>query len=304
MALGDSLTAGEQDLLLTVEHQRTSYGAVLAARAGVPFALPETRNCPDTAVGAVDCSRLNPGVTVQNLAVPGAEAADLAATSSSTAPAAARGLYQLILGSDTQLSAALKQKPTFALVWVGSNDVLGPLTAGQGTVTTPAAFRAAVASVLTALRAQGTAIVVLTVPDVTRAPVLVPGDTLWQLGWGDASCHGSSSRVSLSVVYQVQPVSCTAGYAVTTAELANAQATVRSYNAALKDLAAQSGAELFDTQPYFPNADVRYSLLPPSVLSDTFSLDGVHPKDRPHAQLAMALARFINDRYGTDISTQ
>ncbi len=315
VALGDSLSAGFQSGGLTAGGQRHSFPAVLATLAGIPFGVPETHDpgCPPpygAGLGLGICLRTHPFRLTESFGVPGALVADLLHTSQVNAEDLLKPLYGLILGPrETQVEAALRLRPRFITLWIGANDVLGPTTRGKPEqATPPTEFEASYAELLDALAASGANIILITVPDVTGIPGLIPGARLAQLGLGDGSCAGSPNRVALSTLrnWRVgKPVSCAVPYALTPQERAAAQATVNAYNASIHKLAAERGYGVFDADTFlrdeiFPAYDPESK----HPFGPDFSLDGVHPSDTGYARIARGLAAFLNARYGTSIPVE
>lgn len=312
VALGDSLTAGVQSGGLTARGQQRSFPADLAHLAGIPFGVPETHapGCPPpygAGLGLGICVRAHPFVLTENFGVPGAKVADLLHTSQVNADNLMKPLYGLILGPrETQVEAALRLRPRFVTLGIGANDVLGPTLRGEpGQATPPAQFEASYAKLLTALSPSGANIVLITVPDVTGIPALIPGPRLAQLGLGDGSCEGSPNRVSLNTLRDrrvPKPVSCSAPFALTPGERAAAQATVNAYNAGIRRLAAERGYAVFDADTFLRNEVFpAYDPKAKEPFGPDFSLDGEHPSDTGYARIARGLAAFLNARYGTTI---
>lgn len=106
-----------------------------------------------------------------NLAVPGAKAHDVVATTSSPS----NPLVGLVLrGLGTQLAQAASLDPTFATIWIGNNDVLPAAVSGvviDGvTLTTKAVFEPDFRTIVDTLSANGARLAVGTIPDVTLIP--------------------------------------------------------------------------------------------------------------------------------------
>ncbi|SMB80510.1 SGNH/GDSL hydrolase family protein [Deinococcus hopiensis] len=300
VALGDSLTAGFQSGGLGPQAQRDAYPAVIARLAGIPFglALGQSPGCPpplgQPLQAGRSCVRAVPGVQNNNLAVPGARVADLLGRTAQNAPDdLTRRMYTLILGPRlTQVAAARKSRPQFVTVWVGANDVQEAVSSGDpARVTPPAQFLSAYRAVLEALRPTGARVVLLTVPDVTAAPLLVAGPLIFRYGYGAPSCRTSANRVDIRLLLTQRSVDCSAPAAVTPAEAGRIRDTLRQYNAGLTRLAAETGALVFDV------AGVMASLARPAPdplraeqpFGPDFSLDGLHLSSRGQLKLARAL---------------
>lgn len=304
VALGDSLTAGFQSGGLTAEDQREAYPALIAQLSKTPFGVPAGGGpgCPPPLGGppidAASCVRLDARVRGSNFAVPGAKVADLLGRSARNAgDELTRRLYTLILGpQQTQVQAALKSRPRFMTLWIGGNDVLDAAASGNpAQATPPAQFAASYAALLSALALARAQLVLLTVPDVTAAPVLVRGSVLFGLGLGDASCRGSAVRVAATWVLSHAPVSCAGAYALTPAKLDAIRATVAAYNASIRQLARERGLQVFDVAPLLadlqrPDPDPGS----PQPFGPDFSQDGVHLSAAAQEKLAHALLVFGN----------
>jgi lysophospholipase L1-like esterase len=195
VALGNSITAGYQSGGINDSTQERSYAHLLARAAGVRFAYPALagRGCPPPFTNFLQQTRLGAGstgttcelrdsssfaATLNNLAVPGANSFDptgLTGGNYST-------LTQLFLGGRTQVQRAIEANPTFAVVWIGNNDVLGFAASGTTTgVTSEAAFRANYGRMIDSLRAGSPALqrgVLIGVADVTAIPLLIPAALL------------------------------------------------------------------------------------------------------------------------------
>ncbi|THF85540.1 SGNH/GDSL hydrolase family protein [Deinococcus sp. KSM4-11] len=317
VALGDSITAGYQSASLTPASQRASYPHLLGQRAGLDVPMPEIGDpgCPPPVgvMGQPNCERSHPDIISPVVAVPGAKVHDVLATTDTQVVNPdpqlydAR-LYRAILGSGTtQLEAAIARKPVFVTVWIGSNDVLLPTLRGDLSKATPVAdFQADYTTVVDRLKAAGAHhLVLMTVPDVTRVPALVPVRLLRVTGLVDRSCDGQDTYFGTSTIAtasQDKPLSCTSPEALTRDEYVQAQAIVEHYNAAIRAIAASHGAVVFDVNPVLDSLPGR-PLIPTtaSPFGRTFSLDGVHPSSFAHDRFARALAAFMNEQFGTSI---
>jgi len=213
VAIGNSLTAGYADGALTREGQTNSFSQMLATQFSVvgggefkvPF-LPEgtagndgsggTRsvlrnvmNCqgfsnvgPVTVLGpAVSLASVSGQGPFNALGIPGARAVD-AVTDIYSSLNPFLGRIAQIPGGTSILKEALRAKPTFFSLWLGSNDVLGFATGGgvgavdpafpfPGDLTNPAqlgaVLTATVDSLVNKAGAQG---VIANIPDVTSVP--------------------------------------------------------------------------------------------------------------------------------------
>ncbi len=189
VSIGDSLTAGVTDGCLVDYAQADSFGAIIARAAGTAYEQPMIKS-----PGLGPCmylidlaptfgSRPNTGVPTNltlarpynNLGVPGFKIHDVVATNPTTA---AGGLTYLILrGLGTALQQAAALRPTFLLIDIGNNDVLGAATSGTAivglTLTPMASVNADLDTIFNTLKtAQGGTGkgLVTNIPDVTTIP--------------------------------------------------------------------------------------------------------------------------------------
>ncbi|MFC4454868.1 SGNH/GDSL hydrolase family protein [Deinococcus sonorensis] len=317
VAIGDSITAGFQSGGLTAESQRASYAHLLGERGGLDLPMPEVQapGCPPpvNVGGPRNCARAMPDVVSNVVAVPGAKVGDVLESTDThvTNPDPQLydpDLYRAILGPNTtQLQAALARHPKFVTIWIGNNDVLLPTLRGQPDQSTPLdQFRTSYASLLSQLKAGGVEhLLVMTVPDVTRVPALIPVRLLRLAGVVDASCQGQNVYFGSVVVGRAskeRPLSCSSPDALTAEEYARAQQIVTQYNSAIRTLAAEYGAPVFDVNTVLDRLPGR-PLIPTaaSPFGRSFSLDGVHPSNFAHQRFARELAVFINQQFGTDL---
>ncbi|PYE54456.1 SGNH/GDSL hydrolase family protein [Deinococcus yavapaiensis] len=328
VALGDSLTAGAQSAGLTASGQSAAYPVVLSRWAGHPINAPLTNDpgCPPPLGGsltAASCTRANPGAVVSNFALTSARVADLTSTTSASVGGEAQArLYNLVLGANrTQVEAALAARPKFLSIWIGANDVLDAALFGDPSrSTSPTEFQAAYRRLLTQLQPLGAKTVLITVPDVTAMPALIPGPKLAQsnlkvlttifpnLQVDRASCAASENFVSASTLIDAGSnggvVSCNAPSALTPSEAATIRATVGAYNASIRALAGEFAAKVLDVSTLLPTAaDTNVNL--DNVIAPfgpDFSLDGAHPSGVGQAKIARTLGAFLNAQFGTAIS--
>jgi lysophospholipase L1-like esterase len=327
VAMGDSITAGMQSAGLTAQTQDAAFPVLLGRRAGLNIAMPEVAGvgCPapitsgSASISAASmqgatCERLHPGEVSPVVAVPGTRVADVMATTDRRVKNPdplmySSEQYRMILGPGrTQLQAALALHPKFITLWIGANDVLLPTLRGRPDLATPlASFRASYAKLLDALTPSGAKITVLTVPDVTRVPALVPVNMLSSAGLVDASCRqqqGYFGTLTLMVASRRTPLACSADSFLTPAKYEQARLRVEDYNRVIRELAQERGVAVFDVNPFLAELPGR-PLLPTasSPFGRSFSLDGVHPSAQTQRLLAQKLAGFLNRTYGTALNT-
>jgi len=324
VALGDSLTAGFQSGGLTAEGQRNSYPVLLSQLAKFPINAPLGKDpgCyPPLPKSFLDktadsCQRLNPAEVVSNFGVPGARVADVSTLTSaalSSASPGAAALYNLILGpTDTQVSAATKAKPKFITLWIGGNDwLLSLLATPPVSGTLAATFETQYTALLDALKpaTDGAKVVLITVPGPDQAPIITSSALIAALGAGEDDCKTSLNRFNGAYVLQViktKKIACsTDTNAITPAVYQQALDTIAAYNASIRKLADARGFKVFDSASLA--ADTLKNEYSPAGAAKgqpfgaDISLDGVHPSSAGYAKIARALAKFINESYGTKI---
>jgi lysophospholipase L1-like esterase len=202
VALGNSITAGFQSGGIVDTTQEASYAALLAEQMNTPFGIPALNKpgCPPPFVrffddNGVPVQERPSGTTaetcalrasqiperVNNVALPFAAAAD--ATSNETGNERSANFAQFFLGGRTMAQAAQDLNPTFATVWLGNNDVLGPATEGSAVTTPQATFEDEYTQMLDSLEAPGTLKggVLVGVTNVTFTPFFSPGPVYFAL---------------------------------------------------------------------------------------------------------------------------
>ncbi|MDO4264415.1 MAG: SGNH/GDSL hydrolase family protein, partial [Deinococcus sp.] len=310
VALGDSLTAGMQAAGLTAAGQYAAYPAVVARLTDVPFGIPATRRgCPAPMGGGLGegaCVRVSAGVRGSNFAVPGARVQDLyEKRGAQSTDELTQRMYRLILGPQlTQVEAALKSKPEYLTLWIGSNDAMIGVTSGDpAQATPPADFERHYRRVLEALRPTGAKTLLLTVPDVTQLPLMSSGAVLFDKGVADASCQDSENRLPLTAFLLGRKLNCDDPAALTPAESAELQATVKAYNAALYRLAGEFGYDVLAVQPLMDRLDIHPALDETSAepFGPDMSADGVHLSAAAQLKLGHAVVQYVHQHWGVGL---
>jgi lysophospholipase L1-like esterase len=294
VALGNSITAGFQSGGINDSTQSQSFAAILADSMNTPFGIPALRSpgCPPPLTQFFPVPQRPDGTTaatcglreaatqrVNNVAVPGATVLD--ALSNTRPGSSPNVLTQFILGGRTQVEAALDANPTFATLWIGNNDVLGPALAGTDNVTSFPDF----ASDYTALLDQLTTAssfeggVLIGVANVTFLPFFSPGPVYAALdqqgqvlppnlevadNCTTRSSAGLTPLVSVSFGFsriaeasenpnQTVPLDCQAADTpvLTLNEVETIVQRVRQYNNFLRQQAQQRGMAFFDPNTVF-----------------------------------------------------
>jgi hypothetical protein len=223
VAIGNSVTAGFQSQGITDSTQRRSYALLLAQSMGTRYAYPSIagRGCPPliasfltqarTTGTATTCDlRALPTDILTNVAVPGATSLD----PSSTSTAASNTLTTLFLGGKTQVERALMANPTFVTIWIGNNDLLGPVVSNGATtggptpslpaITSQTQFQTNYAAMLNPLKAQNANLkgVLIGVVNVANAPVMFPAVALL-----NAQFKGGFDQIACGTVAAPAPTS-------------------------------------------------------------------------------------------------
>jgi lysophospholipase L1-like esterase len=143
VAIGNSVTAGNQSDGIDSLSQTQSYAVLLARQMRTRFAVPilAGTGCPPRVTNwttgvrtgsgtSTTCSLRHPSFAsdiINNVAVPGAAVTEVNNTSGS---AFHNTLTTLILGGRTQVQRAIEADPTFLSIWIGNNDVLQAAATG------------------------------------------------------------------------------------------------------------------------------------------------------------------------------
>jgi lysophospholipase L1-like esterase len=195
VSIGNSITAGFQSGGINRTLQNEGFPVLLAEQMGTDFTIPALNppGCPPpfesffTPQGVPDPQRpqgtsgetcaLRDVTTrpVSNVAVPNARVIDV--LENLNPAGASNPLTQFILGGRTQIEAALDANPTFATIWIGNNDVLGPALQGSDDATEPADFEDRYTQILDRLTAAESfrGGVLIGVANPTFLPIFSPG---------------------------------------------------------------------------------------------------------------------------------
>jgi lysophospholipase L1-like esterase len=350
VSVGDSLAAGVQSNSLVETHQNRSVPALIARQAGVqgfqqpvisePGIPPELTLVTLVPVPLVAPKAATSGTPknaalarpYNNLAVPGATAADALTTTTD-----AGGAHDLVLrGMGTQVQQAAVLRPTAITLWIGNNDVLGAALRGRaldGVTLTPAAtFRAVYAEIVSALKTTTAFIVAANLPDVTAIPfvttikpyvtnpttgaaVLVGGSRVPLIGPNGPLPSTAQVTIAASTLL-AQGIGIPAALGGTGAslpdevvldptEIAMIQDRVNANNQAIRDICAAAGVPVLDIHSVYAELSTTGHSIGGITLTSAFlgggvfSYDGVHPNDIGYALLANEWIRVINEHGGT-----
>ncbi len=356
VTIGNSLTAGYQSGALYESAQLYSYGALIARQVGTNFEIPLVSD-PGTG-NRMEISSLNlstGSVTISyntstgtlknpnypkafnNLGIPGATLYDiLNATSSTTCFSAVMAnspnpMFDLILrGKGTQFQQAKSLNPTFVILWIGNNDILGYATSGGQTPSTPVVnFQALYSQLVDSIASLDAKVVVLNIPDVLSIPFLTtvppvvqnPADGSLISLYG--TVNGSAKQLKLGkdfltlkakdLISNGQGLTPTNplpdNVVLDSAEVATARNILTQYNNIISTLASSKGFALVDINSVLTNVasspngllfdGVRFSTK--YITGNLFSLDGVHPTSQGQAIIANEIIKVINNKFGANI---
>lgn len=356
VTIGNSLTAGYQSGTLFESAQKYSYGALIAKQVGTTYEIPYISD-PGTGnrmeVKSVDLNKgtaeivyntasgspLNSNYpkAYNNLGIPGATLYDIInATSSSNCYAAIYGgspnpMFDLILrGKGSQFSQAKSLKPTFVILWIGNNDILGYATSGGTVPYTPVAnFQFLYSQLVDSIASLNAQVVVLNIPDVLSIPFFttvppvvqnpadgslinlygIVGGTTKQLKLGkDFLTLTSKSEIAAGKgLSPSNPLPDK--YVLDSAEVATAKNIIAQYNSTIATLASAKGFTLVNINSVLNNVatstngvlfnGVRFSTK--YLTGNLFSLDGVHPTSQGQAIIANEIIKAINSKYNANI---
>jgi lysophospholipase L1-like esterase len=337
---GDSLSAGYQNAQLIESGQVHGYANVIATQAGVSLNLPllPPPGYPQVTIeqnyavltGLTPVARLNTQQTL-DVAVPGFSVAALVGLQASCPPDFTNPVEVLaaeILNPNcstnpgpTELEEAVALKPTTAVLWIGSNDVLFSILYGTALTDVPT-FCALYHLAATTLAASSGRLVLANVPDVTLVPYLTSVTTL-------AAIIGLPVPV-VEFAFGLQPDDKVTPYAfalieamgtsltrlpdsiaqgpvvIRAATLSQIRATVMAYNAEIANEAAANGATLVDIYSLVNDLAANGVVvggrkLTTGFMSGLFSLDGIHPTDTGYAVIANEFIQTMNRSFSAGI---
>jgi hypothetical protein len=270
----------------------------------------------------------------RNLAVPGE---DMTSLFESISPRAVAGnivggsidgraaLKFLVLGFPltddgvTQLSRAREAQPTFLMVWMGNNDVLGGATQTNPNVEglTPAQFGQRFRTMLDMLADNGVPMAVANLPDPTGIAALrhAAGDvTSCRMPSGAIQPVAADDLLSIDLdpaLLPTPPCGKVLDAGERAAITARTDAIDAEIAAAIAQVAQARGVAIapVDMRAVFDDArrngvDVNGDGTPDlttGYLGGIFSLDGVHPTRTANAVIANAYIDAINARFGETI---
>src|ERR1017187_6518062 len=337
---GDSLSAGYQNSQLIESGQVHGYANVIATQADVSLKLPllPPPGYPQISIeqnyavvtGLTPIPRLNTRPTL-DVAVPGFTVAALVGLPSSCPPDWTNPIAVMaaeILNPScsnpgpTELAEAAALKPTTAILWVGSNDVLFSLLFNSTDPTDIGTFYTQHSLATTTLVHASKSLVLANIPDVTRTAYLtsvpdlaailkLPVATVYAvfgLHLGDmVTPYAFPAIQAMKTSLTHLPDSGPQGpIVIRAARILQIRATVVAYNIAIAIEAAFSGATLVDIYSLVNNlADhgvvVNGRTLTTDFMGGLFSLDGVHHTNTGYAIIANEFIKTMNRSLRTNI---
>ncbi len=349
--IGDSLTAGYSHGSLVQTFQQYSYPALIAQQAGVddfeqplisepgiPARLVLLHLVPSVVIGQKAGLGTPINLTLprpyNNLAVPGANVYDVLNTVSG-------GLHDVILrGQGTQLQQFIVSNPTFAVVWIGNNDLLGSVIYGkviEGVTVTPLSFFVdQLQGLINGIRLASDAdVVFLTLPD----PTVIPYTTtippyIVNPATGQPVLDDQGNPIPLlgpngplppnSLVTLPASALLAEGYGIPKAlggnglplpddvvllpgEIDQIRSILKSFNNEIRSRAEDAGFKVFDSEALITQLSetgVLYGgihLTFDYLTGGMFSYDGVHPSPLGYAVFVNYLIEFINQEFGNEL---
>jgi len=330
---GDSLTARYQNAQLIESGQVHGYANVIATQAGVSLNLPllPPPGYPQVTIeqnyavltGLTPVARLNTQQTL-DVAVPGFSLGALVGLQASCPPDFTNPVEVMaaeilnpncsINPGPTALEEAVALKPTTAIMWIGSNDVLFSILYGAPLTDVPT-FTALYHLAATTLAAGSGHLVLANVPDVTLVPYLTsvptlaaivglpvpvvesafglqPDDKVTPYAFALIEAMGTSLTTLPDSIAQGPVV-------IRAATLSEIRATVMAYNAEIANEAAANGATLVDIYSLVNDLATNGVVaggrkLKTTFLGGLFSLDGIHPTDTGYAVIANEFIKTMN----------
>jgi GDSL-like lipase/acylhydrolase family protein len=340
VVVGDSLSAGFQNGSLLDSQQPHGYAKLIADQAGVDLpqpliAAPGIPNVltlvsigpPPLIVPAPGAStgRDDPFLQAMDLAVPGQTVQDALSLRPAFPPS---NLTDLILGlpgllggvSRSQVEWAEALAPTTIVLWIGNNDVLNGIFAGDPAFLTPtAAFDSAFGQVIDRLAATGATLAVANLPDATLVPFLTSAEDVAASAGVPLSAIGSVLGISpgdfvipdaLPLIEAIltgqSPGPLPGNVVLDSGEIAAIQARVREYNDFIEAKAKEKHAALVDIHALFDRVKehglvVGGQRLTTAFLGGVFSLDGIHPTNTGYAVIANRFIEALNREFDADI---
>ena len=312
----------------------------LVAPPGAPSVLQLTSLGPPpliTQVSGTTSGRDDRNAQPTNLAVPGHLVEDLVSRTPVLVPVSKEDIItDIVLGlplgdNRSQLDEAIHLKPTALFVWIGSNDALVADEEGTPSAMTPVStFTQQYQQMMSKITANTKAkLIVANIPDVTLVPYLTPAtqiigelvaatklpaqevSALLGIQPGDLVNAAGLTHVESDVTAVEQgqaPTPLTDAEFLSTAEVAQVQATVDQYNQVIAQQVSSAGGTLIDMHAIFEQLSqggvtINGYTATTGFLGGLFGLDGIHPTNTGYALIANQYIAALNAAFKTRIQT-
>jgi hypothetical protein len=312
MAIGDSLTEGDQSYDASTVTQPHVWVNLVATQMGVGFQLPLINSNGTALAGSTSGrSRINPNAVPDDIGVSGANTSTLMIE-----PAVTGGTNEVDLvlpptyGS-SQLQIVEAAKPKVLFCWIGNNDLIGYVLnfshLNKPTVTPLATFTTEYQSLMASLKATGAKVVVGNIPDLTHVGFLFDNNDLikytgtnYNLAPGYYTTFPTMALLKLGVYnasYLQNPA-----YVLSPSQITNIQQQVVLYNNVIAQAAAAEGFGLADIYTEVNNIisnpiTIEGFTIGTHYNGGAFSLDGIHPSDSGYALFANTFINAYNASY-------
>lgn len=352
VAIGDSWGMGVSNASILVGHQQNSFPALVARTVGItdfqqplvsePGIGPEYALfslVPGPVIGPKASTSGSPtNLTLarpyDNMAIAGANTCDVVNKLRSTSAGDATDLVLRGLGA-SQLQQALSLRPTFVLVHIGGNDVLGAVLSGvaiDGVTLTPVAtVQACYRQIMAGIASVGAKAAVATFPSrVAEAPyanavkpyvTLPTGSRLYVTGvMGDGSVRQLTDRDFLGLpagallqqgyglplgVGNGQPLPNSV--VIDRDEVFAIESRADAIHGVIRSEANAAGAAIVEEGAFFgsifatPFEIGGMSLDPDFLTGGVYGYDGFHPTDIGYGLIANLFIAAINEKFEGDI---
>ncbi|HUX08550.1 MAG TPA: SGNH/GDSL hydrolase family protein [Acidobacteriota bacterium] len=308
---GDSLLAGFEDGSLVETYQVWNFGSQIANIAGAKFTLPLIAEpglppryrfengqliIPD-ANGPIGY-RKNPDQDPDNLSVPGATvwtSLNVARIGATLDP------YVIVLGGQRSMMGELKhRKPTFVLLWIGSNDILDMATnTDPSDHTALNDFKRDYETILKEIRDLKVSAVAANLPDVTAVAFLFEPTSLHLLAGVPANVLMPITKL---LDFDLPPDDY-----LSPDEVAQIRNTIQQFNTEIEKLCEKYGVPVVDFYSVSQQWDTQGATVGGQHLTaewrkGIFSLDGIHPSNTGHALIANLFIAVINKAFGANLA--
>ena len=318
MAIGDSLTEGDQSYVASTETQTHDYANLVAIQMGVPFQQPLISTSATGLAGSTKGrTRINPTTQADDLGVSGAKTGTLiSATASSGGTQEVDLVLPPVFGS-SQLQIIQAIKPKVVFCWIGNNDIIGYVLnfthLNNPTITPLATFEAQYEGLIKSLAATGAKVIVGNIPDLTKVGFLFDNNDLikytgtnYNLAPGYYTTFPTMALLKLGVYnasYLQNPA-----YVLSPTQITNIQQQVDIYNNVIAKSAAAAGFGLADIHGEVNNLIANPVTIEGFTVSThynggAFSLDGIHPSDAGYALFANTFINAYNTTYTQTVPT-